>query len=120
MCAIDLDPCDVWLEKPRLARKAHLCDGCGTTIKPRSPYLVHFDVFEGAPNSEKCCYRCWLAREEFAEAHGQSFTPSSIEPMLDECISGADPGDPETKRWRRLQRSVLGRARRARAARAVA
>ncbi len=52
MCSIDLDPCEVWREEERKARKEHRCACCNRVIKPGTKYLSHFSVFEGSPTTE--------------------------------------------------------------------
>lgn len=106
MCSIDLDPCSVWRETPRVARKPHLCDGCGQEIRPGDAYLVHFDIFEGEANNERACFVCWWVRQVFADAHGQSFAPSGLWTQLDECIQGERDNE-----WRESLAVVLRRFR---------
>jgi hypothetical protein len=123
MCSIDLEPCDLWRETPRIARKPHHCSACGAAINPGDAYLDHFSLFEGETSSEAACYACWLAREEFADAHGQKFTPSALEGMLSECYSDL-PKDRAfaqerryAVRWAKSLRALKTRSRRALAAR---
>lgn len=109
MCDIDdLEPCSVWRETPRTARKARECDGCGAEIRPGEPYLDHFHVHDGNPGREACCYSCWLARRQFSEEHGAGRTPSGLIDELRECIGAND--DPEDI-WRPVLASVLARYR---------
>ena len=110
MCELEVDDyCAVWSEFPRMARKEHECDACGAVIPRRSAYLVHFNVYEGYPSREKSCFACWAAREEFADAHKQSCTPSSLVERLEECIEYGDEDD--AKRWQPILESVLARCR---------
>lgn len=88
MCSIDLEPCDLWRETPRIARKPHRCSACGAAIHPGTAYLDHFSLFEGVSSSESACFTCWLAREEFADAHGQRFPPSALADLLADCLDG--------------------------------
>lgn len=120
MCSIDTgDYCSIWSETGRIARKEYRCGCCLKTIRPGEAYLVHFHVFEGDAHSEKACFRCWLAREEFAAAPGHmSIPPSSLPDYLNECI-GEDPYDPGIRRWRRMLRDIERRAKRAREARSA-
>lgn len=108
MCSLDLEPCEVWVETPRIARKRHECDGCGVEILCGTAYLVNFHVFDGCPGGEKSCFECWLAREQFAEAHGQSFYPSMLLDQLRQCIG---ENDDEEDEWRSVLASVLARHR---------
>lgn len=113
MCSIDLDRCEVWSETPRKARKPHGCNGCGIVIVPGQPYLVHFNIYDGDPTREAMCFACWCAREQFADAHGQSIAPSILIEMLRECIG---ENDDEEDVWRPVLASVLSRYRVARRA----
>lgn len=108
MCFIDLEPCEVWSEKTVKARKPHKCGGCGAAIKPGEIYLRHFDIFEGNMSAECACGACSKSRDEFADAHGQSFIPSRLDEMLWECIDGA-ASDEDTKRWRILYARLCSR-----------
>ena len=91
MCFIDLDPCEVWVERDRKARKEHVCHGCKRTIRVGETYLSHFDVFEGQPTSQKCCRECAADREEFAKEHdGMMGTPSRLLADLHDCLGEGD------------------------------
>lgn len=91
MCRFgDLDPCEVWRETPRIARKTHVCDGCYAIIQPHEAYVSHFNVFEGEASHEAMCFGCWVSREEFADAHDQNFAPSNLWTFLQECIGEND------------------------------
>jgi hypothetical protein len=114
MCQIDLDPCEVWSEVARMARKPHDCDGCDATIAKGEAYLSHFSVFEGNRQAQACCFQCWLAREDFAQVHGATPTPGALAEMLSECIA---PGDPDSARWKFWLDAMLARNRRPLAAR---
>jgi hypothetical protein len=105
MCEIDLDPADVWSEGPRRARKEHNCSACGDVIRVGQAYLYHFSISDREPATEKCCYRCWAAREEFAQAHGdRSFMPGMLIDMLSECIAERDPG---FEHWEEVKEAIL-------------
>jgi hypothetical protein len=101
MCYIDLDPCTVWRESERKARKAHRCSCCCRTIEVGEKYIVHFSIFEGDKLSNKCCYECNGDRMTFATAHeGNLPTPDFFPQMLAECISeGDDDEDDPAARW---------------------
>lgn len=96
MCSIDLEPCEVWSETKRTARKLHTCDCCGGLIRPGRVYVVHFSMFHGEKTSEKMCASCLAVAEAFQADHGQRSVPSSMRELLYECVSD---GDPESKRW---------------------
>lgn len=87
MCFVDLDPCEVWQETNRKARKEHKCSCCCRTIKVGEQYLVHFSVFEGNSLSDKCCDQCEGDRAEFALVHdGVLCTPHALPDMVRSCI----------------------------------
>jgi hypothetical protein len=91
MCFVDLEPCEIWNEKHRTARKEHSCSCCDRTIRIGEVYLVHFDVFEGQTTSEKCCAECESDRDIFANEHeGTLCSPGWLQNMIRDCI-GEDP-----------------------------
>lgn len=111
MCSTgDLEPCAVWQEFPRRARKPHACGPCDSIIPPGDYYLVHFSIFDGEVTSEKVCFACWWAREDFCRAHGdgQLFQPSGLISALQDCVGEND--DPED-RWRPVLAAILRRHR---------
>ncbi len=89
MCEIgDLDACDVWREGAARARKPATCACCRGAINPGDPYLSHFSVFEGDSTFEKMCWLCWLAREDFNEAHRfGSCCPGTFKDLLVDCFA---------------------------------
>jgi hypothetical protein len=97
MCVIDLEPCAVWRETRRKARKEHRCSCCLRTIRAGEGYLAHFSVYDGDATSEKCCVDCERDRKAFAVAHdGMLCTPGNLAWMLVDCIGD----EPETEaRW---------------------
>lgn len=98
MCYVDLEPCEVWNERQRKARKSHRCECCRGTIAAGEMYFAHFSVFEGDATNAKMCLRCNTDRDLFAAAHdGKLPTPGGFYAMLRECISENDPDD---DRWR--------------------
>ena len=100
MCVIEFEPCEVWTETPRKARKMHRCSCCFATIPLGEAYRAIFAVDEEGKLYEKSCGLCGAARDEFAEAHdGQSPNPSCFQSVLADCISDGDE-ESET-RWRR-------------------
>jgi hypothetical protein len=109
MCVIDLDPCDVWHETRRKARKEHKCSCCGRTVRKGETYLVHFDIFEGRHNSEKCCAECEQDRNEFCKAHGSAVcSPGYFPVVLEECVSD-DPDDEDGNRWEPMLERLVAR-----------
>lgn len=109
MCDLyDLEPCTVWRETPRVARKRHECDGCGAVIQPRDAYVRHFDVFDGQASDEAMCSVCWFARQQFIDAHGQGFGPSYLMEALQECIGENDDDEDE---WRPVLATLKRRFR---------
>jgi len=115
MCSIDLEPCDLWVETERRARKPHRCSCCGGVIAAGARYTVHFSKFEGAMTSQKMCAPCREAREEFAEAHfGAGFAgdayipqPGYLPQALAECIAD---GDEESERqWKPMLTAIRAR-----------
>lgn len=59
MCRVaDWDPCEVYTETWRKARKTHCCYECGYTIGAGEKYVVVFTIFEGEPGSYKVCWFC--------------------------------------------------------------
>jgi hypothetical protein len=98
MCDIDFDPCDVWRETRRKARKQHTCDCCGGTILPGTHYVSHFSLFEGDTTSEKICAACDADRDVFGKEHGTYPCPSYFPEVLTECI--ADGDEESEKVWK--------------------
>lgn len=87
MCSIDYDEtCAVWVEKPRTARKEHVCLGCGTTIRPREAYNEVRFVFDGSAGTERECFGCWFVRRAFGDGHSIYPLPSSLMADLADCI----------------------------------
>lgn len=105
MCYLDLGPCDVWQETQRKARKEHRCGCCRRTIRAGETYLVHFSIYEGNLNSQKCCTDCKSDRQDFANAHGGMIcTPEILPMLLEECI---DEEPAEAERWRPMLERIL-------------
>lgn len=99
MCAIDLEPSEVWQQTwIKRARKDHSCDSCGRTIRAGEPYERHFSVYEGTPHAEKVCAECYADREEFFRAHDTVGIPSQFADLLNDCI--ADGDEESDQRWR--------------------
>lgn len=90
MCSIDtgdFDPCKVWRETRRRARKAHTCSSCATQINPGDTYVRHFSVFDGYAHDCAVCALCDDARSEFRAAHGTVLGPEYTMEMFQECVS---------------------------------
>ncbi len=110
MCAIDLEPCEVWRETVHLARRPHGCSCCGLPIGCGDPYVAHFSIFEGDVSNQALCAPCWFARAQFADAHGTTPQPGYFMELLWECIvDNGDRADP----WRLILAVLLKRVRRA-------
>jgi hypothetical protein len=110
----DFDPCDVWREKPVIARKPHRCSCCSIRIAPKNAYMSHFSVAEGDTCSEAMCVACWAARDEFSNAHGGNMpTPGYFWELLRDCVdeSGSTRKywGPEDRRWRSLFAGLVWR-----------
>lgn len=54
----DEDPCSVWSESLRSARKEHRCSACRETIRVGDRYHYTFYVNDGSPGRVKRCLRC--------------------------------------------------------------
>jgi hypothetical protein len=109
MCSLDYDGvCAVWREVPRVARVAHLCDGCGYVIAPRTAYLAHAHVYDGSAASEAMCFGCWWARMVFFDnpEHRILPTPRYLWQDIADCIDG-DRSSP----WRPLLAGIKARFR---------
>lgn len=88
MCFVDLEPCQLWDERHRKARKPHRCSCCRREIRAGETYLIHFSVFEGMATTEKCCPECEADREIFAKAHdGTLCSPGWLVTMIGDCMS---------------------------------
>lgn len=106
MCMYELEPCQVWREEPRKARKRHTCASCNIPIEPGTKYTSHFSVFDGEATTEALCLLCTKDRKKFADEHGQYMTPGSFPVMLNDCIWDSDP---ESKRWQVMQNRINAR-----------
>ena len=107
MCSFDLEPCDVWTETARTARKEHCCSVCGGRIAPGERYTTHFSKSDGGVSSERICGACYTARAEFASAHGEMVpNPSAFEDVLRECIAEDEESE---QRWKPMLAAIEGR-----------
>ena len=110
MCYIDLEPCEVWEERERKARKEHRCSCCHGAILAGQVYLVHFSVFEGTATSGKMCTACRDDRATFAADHdGTLCTPSYFPQMLRECI-GEFFDEADAAHWKAMLGRINGRS----------
>jgi hypothetical protein len=112
MCYIELEPCTVWRETPRTARKVHRCSVCARAIQPGELYIDHFSLDENGPCTAKVCSDCRQAQDIFAAAHEDEYGPSYIQPpgfatLLSDCIA---EGDEESEtRWRPMLNAINAR-----------
>lgn len=116
MCTLDYDDAAaIWEETPHRSQKERTCDACCATIPKGSAYLSHKSLFDGIWTNENMCFGCWLAREAFAEAHGQSMVPSALLETLRECMLRVPAWErrqiTEPDRWASELASVLRRYR---------
>jgi hypothetical protein len=118
VCYIDLEPCQVWTETQRKARKKHKCDCCGRVIKPGETYTRNFNKFDGVVSYSKGCAECIADRLTFAKAHsGQLFPPDSLKEMLEQCIyDDEDDGDDDGAytdplRWHKMLDAIRERGK---------
>lgn len=102
MCDLNLERCSVFHERRRRARKSHYCDACGGGIAAGSLYTVHFSVLDDVA-SEKMCTPCEYTMRSLAKGHGQRCPPSSLAPVLEECI------DVDGLWWMRRALSAMGK-----------
>lgn len=107
MCDIDLEPCTVWVQHERTARKPHACESCSGVIAPGSRYFVFFSVFDGHASSEKMCTPCRAAMTTFGDADGHmECMPSYFPELLASCVSEGDDADA----WRPMLDALRARA----------
>jgi len=57
-CYCEGDPCDVWKETRRKARKQHTCCECRDTIEPGDEYVHISSCFDGSWSNNKLCEFC--------------------------------------------------------------
>lgn len=108
MCDISLEPCDVWTETERTARKEHVCSSCRGRILPKARYWTHFSKYDGEVSFQRICGPCYAARDEFANAHESTPVPAYFPTLLRECI---DDHDEESKRrWGPMLAALVARA----------
>lgn len=110
---IDAATCDTWSETPRMARKEHRCSCCRGTIAQGTPYVAHFNVYDGDASYQKMCAPCWFAREDFGQAHQQWVTPSYLAEALHECFGeeSREYWEDDDRRWRQHYAGILIRRR---------
>ena len=109
MCMIDLEPCELWVENERKARKHHKCDSCQGAILVGERYICHFNKFDGNITYAKMCLACRDDRKLFADAHdGTLMDPGHFSEMVQECI-GEDK-DSEAM-WKPMLERIEARAK---------
>lgn len=102
MCYLDLEPCEVFDERERRARKEHKCDCCHGLILKGQKYHSHFSIFENEITSEKICEKCYADREKFAKEHdNMRTTPGYTYEAITECYHESD-GWREKVKWKRI------------------
>lgn len=105
------DPCAVWNERQRTARKEHTCDGCGARIRLGEKYVDHRSIVERGerPCSDRMCLACRDDREALSEAHdGELFPmPSFLRETVQHCIR--DGGADSEARWRPMLERIDAR-----------
>jgi hypothetical protein len=76
----DYEPCDVWRDTKRRARKEHKCSACKETIQRTHFYIEHFSIFEGEFDTFKRCMRCEAIYQHLLNV---SHSDSPPMPLLD-------------------------------------
>ena len=61
------EPCSVWADRWKTARKEHVCHACRIKIEPGHRYHVTFSVHDGNPDTTKRCARCQAIFEHLSE-----------------------------------------------------
>ncbi len=108
MCVVELEPCDVWRETERKARKEHRCGCCGRRILTGESYRAIFGVYEGEVFSGKYCGACREAAGEFSHAHEIGLpTPESLVELLQECVW--DGEEEIERRWKPMLEQIRAR-----------
>ena len=121
MCEIEFDgdPVVGFRQQTRKARKTHVCDCCGSTIKPGDAYLYASWIADRKPDWEKQCAACADDNREFSKAHGVCLFADAFYTYLNECVfdpyAGEDE-DEDAKRWRPMLERLKARMAGARAA----
>ncbi len=98
MCSIDLEPAELWEERPRVARKVRKCSMCRGVITAGEPYVAHFSKHDGNITSNSKCQLCCEIVDDFLDDHGSHGTPEYMDTLLDECVNGL-VYHPETAKW---------------------
>jgi hypothetical protein len=107
MCELELEPCEVWRETYRTARKEHRCSSCGGPIRGGEKYRDHFSIFEGHRTSQRACATCAADMDAFGKEHGTWPIPSHLAETLQECIAD---GDEESERvWKPMLEALRAR-----------
>lgn len=112
MCYIELDPCELWREETRRARKVHRCSICLRVILIGERYVDHFSLDSGVVCKAKVCAECEADRQTFAAAHDREYGASLVQPpgfaqLLADCIA---EGDEESEtRWKPMLTAIQAR-----------
>ncbi len=100
MCAIDLEPCEVFKKTQHKARKEHVCQCCSRVVKKGETYVRLFMKFDGHISVERSCLDCEEDHKVFAAAPGHmGSAPSYFTELLQECISEDYFEDDEDDTW---------------------
>jgi hypothetical protein len=91
MCTIDAEPCPVWVETPRTARKGHVCHGCGAVIRPGEAYTEIRWLGDGYAGTERECFGCWWIAQVLGAAHHVRPLPSNLWQELQDCMERTEP-----------------------------
>jgi hypothetical protein len=106
MCALDLEPCDLWVESEHRARTAKRCSCCGGPINVGDRYVKHFSKYDGEVTSNKMCKPCEADRDAFGEAHELNAAPESFRSILADCVSDGDDD-----RWGQMLAALRARGK---------
>jgi hypothetical protein len=60
MCFYDTEPCEVYNQTRRKARKEHVCDECRDPIRRGNHYDEITGIFDGSPFRYRICLVCRL------------------------------------------------------------
>ncbi len=85
------EPCEVYNETERKARKHHTCESCSGPIVPGERYRYVSGVFDHSGFSFKQCGDCMAAHDEFAERHDEAPAVVDLFDALDHCVQEDGP-----------------------------
>lgn len=110
MCTIDTsdydDPCSVWHNVQRRARKPHVCATCLRAIERGETYRIHTSILDGDVSSEKACADCTAVIDEFGREHHTLYAPTSIFDGLEHCVEEQEAG---WERWGAALTTIMAR-----------